>query len=1166
MAFNPTKEQALAINANGNILVSAAAGSGKTAVLVERVISKLCSKTNPISADKLLIVTFTNAAAGEMKTRIEKRLDEECRKNPDDVSLIITKHQLSSAKICTIDSFCIDLVRENFDKLDISPDFKMSDAASLKSIDEKVVFEIINRYLQEDNQIFLQLLDIIGAEYDENHFSEFLLELYNYSRQLPFPKKWFESLSLIYNGGIFKNTSVWWQSAFTEAENLINDTLEALNQAIELLSVDPKALDVYLNVFNNSKEQFDLLKSACLTKDWDTLYTAINNFKCDNIPIVRGMNGVFEISAAKDIYKFSTVKVIDNLRKIFYADTTFINSQFKFINEPICLLSNILIELDKKLFEEYKSQNVFTFHNTEHLALKLLLAASDTDENNELLERFDEVLVDEYQDINDLQDMLFYVLSGKGKRLFVVGDVKQSIYGFRGANPNNFLSKKDSYIPISESNQDLPQKIILGNNFRCKKESCEFINYFFKLFMNLNTGKITYNDEEKLIPASVFPEVEANASEFHLIETKGSDLSATILEARHIANYIHQTMNDDAVIKVDEKTLRKSKYSDFTILLRSANIKAPIIAQELIRQGIPVNYNSEKYYESVEIKTFLSLLSVIDNPDSDIDLLTVMMSPIFSFTADELAILRAKKRDGSLYSSVIFASQNNNLKAISFLESIKNYRLYQISNSLPKFITILLYETGYLDIVTAMNDGEKRKNNLLLLPVYAQQYIEIASFELSGFVKYIIKQSGKGIKSATTTSGDDTVKIMSIHASKGLQFPICIIADTASDFNDNEAHNAVLYSTDLGIGFKYYDELSKEKTTTIGREIILNHYRSIRLEEELRLFYVAMTRTQDRLLFCGSISNIDKKINNIKTMLISSDCKINGYLFSRTKSYCDWLLISLMIHPDGKALRGIGSSIIVSEDNSRIGLKFFNYENITNYNIEENKNFPNKSNYQLFEGIENNLSYQYPYNSLMDIEAKASVSKLAKSAESEKYSFSYLPNFLSEKGITAAQRGTAMHKVMQFFNFEKFNEPEIELERLYEWQFISEKEYNSIDISALKKFFKSNIFNRIKKSSRIKKEMRFLTKIPISSISTDLEKDLKDEKIIVQGAVDLCFLEEDGLVILDFKTDKVDNTKQLQNTYSKQLNIYALACEKIFELPVKQKIIYSFALSEEIEV
>lgn len=1170
MAFEPTVEQHSAIKAKGNVLVSAAAGSGKTAVLVERVISKLCAKTDGISADKLLIVTFTNAAAAEMRGRIEKRLEEEIALNPEDTALLMQKHLLGSAKICTIDSFCIDLVRENFDKLGIEPDFKISDGNSLYSVDEKVLSTIINRYFEEKNSVFNELLDIIGAEYDEGNFLQFVLEIYNYSRQLPFPKKWFKSLSGYYNGGIFESDNTWYKYAFTFADTVINDCRVSLAKAIDLLSVSEKAADSFLPDFIEASHRLKFLSEACDSGDWDTFYNTLEDFALPKLAAFRGFSDIYEVTAAKDIYKYIGGKATEKLKRLFYADKAFINSQFSKLYKPLCLLSDVLIELDAKLFEEYKKLNTFTFHNTEHLALKLLCDESDGEikirqDASELLSCFEEVMVDEYQDTNDLQDMLFYVLSNRERRLFAVGDVKQSIYGFRGANPKNFLAKKNRYVPIDEADSDTPQKIILGRNFRCKPEVCDFINFFFSLFMTESTGEIVYNEEEKLIPSAVYPQTQEVSTEFHLINTKGSDLKGIQLEARCIANYIKKTLSEGAVIRKDENTLRNAMYSDFTILLRSARLKAPCLAEELKRQGIPVTYSIENFTESMEISVFLALLTVIDNPRSDVELLSVMMSPIFGFTPEETAKMRIEKRDECFYLAVVNYARNGNEKAKNFLNTIEKFRLYAAINPLPKLISILLNETNFLQLVTVMTDGIRRRNNLLLLCDYADRFCKNGNSSLGSFVRFINKQAQNGIKAAGMPSGGDSVRIMSIHASKGLQFPVCILAGLSSGFNDSEARNNTVYSTDCGIGFKYFDEEDKTRYTTVSREVILDKIRTERLCEEMRLLYVAMTRTQDRLFMTASMTDVYKKSEELKTMLVSAGGEINSNLFARTKSYSDWLILALLLHPNGKELRGNGSSLTVREDDSVIKVSVIDAESILHTDAsEEEVNV--KADKELISAVKENISFKYPYEEVLNIETKVSVSKLANSAESMKYAFSSKPAFMSDGGITPAERGTAMHKVIEFYDFEKSDNIDAELERLYEWQFISEREYNSIDKLKLKAFFESDIFRRINNSESIKREMRFLTEIPVSRIEPNISESFAHENIIVQGAVDICFTEPEGVVILDFKTDRADSAEALAETYREQLNIYAAACEKIFAKPVKEKIIYSFEFSKEIPV
>lgn len=1170
MALRLTEEQKLAVENTGNILVAAAAGSGKTAVLVERVINKLCSKTNPVRADRLLIVTFTNAAATEMKSRIEKRLDEECRNNPEDVGLLLQKHLLQSAKICTIDSFCIDFVRENFEKLGISPDFKLSDNVTLKPINERVLAEVLAPYFEERNEDFDRLLDIVGAEYDEGNFSSLVLNLYDYSRQLPFPEKWFDSLAENYGGGEFKQDNPWRVFACEKALKTVMGLQKNVANAVDLLSQVPKMADKFLPMFMFTSEKLEALYESAKVNDWDGIYNNLKSFVFPPIPSVKGSNDISQIKEAKSIYEYIRGKGIEILYKLFYENEEYISNQFKMLYPKVKLLSEILKEYSRKLFETYVEENTFTFHNTEALALRLLCSEDNgvitiNPEAEEFLKLFEEVCVDEYQDTNDLQNMLFYVLSNKDKKLFAVGDVKQSIYGFRGANPDYFIDKKNRYISAKLAKEGEPQKIILGSNFRSRPEVCDFINYFFSIFMTEETGKIIYGDEEKLIPKGEFPKLSKPAVSMDIIEKDG-ETENKVLEARQIAYFIDETMKSGKVIREDKDTLREAKYSDFTILLRSMKGNAEIIANELRRQGIPVNYSAEGFCSYTEIAVMLSLLKVIDNPENDVELLSVMMSPIFGFTADDMAKIRIHTPSGSLYSAVTLFAENGDGKTKEFLAQIQKFRLFSVTNTLPKLISILLENTGFLNIVMAYNDGERRRNNLLLLVQYAESFIASYKTGIGGFVDFITKQSESNkIKSASALSGENAVTIMSIHGSKGLQFPVCIVAFTSVEFNTDSEKKDYIYSTKYGIGFRYFDEEEKLKKNTIARQTILTRMHGEQLEEELRLFYVAMTRTQDILYFTGVLSNAEDKAQKIINQLACCEYKLTADYWNRTRSYLDWLLTALIFHPDGKVLRGNGTNIICNDTDSHINLRIIDGKNIPD-NMSREKEIKVNIDSELLKNVKENLDYKYPFEELIGIQSKASVSVIANKAESEKYNFSSKPAFMSDGGITASGRGTAMHKVMEFFDFSKWETPETEIERLVEWQYLSETEANGVNISALRDFFNSDIFHRMQKSQNIQREMRFLTELPARIVDNSLSEKFDKEKIIVQGAVDVCFVEDDGIVILDFKTDRTDNPQGLAEAYGEQLNIYALACEKIFSKPVKEKMIYSFFLSKTVTI
>ncbi len=1163
MAFNPTPEQQAAIDTKGNVLVSAAAGSGKTAVLVERVVKLLSDRENPISADRLLIVTFTNAAAAEMRTRIEKRLDAECRANPSDIGLLKQRKLLSSAKICTIDSFCIDLVRENFERAGVSPDFKISEQNSLKSVNEGVLAELLREYYEKGGEDFFELLDLVGAEYDDGNFADYILKMYDYSRQLAFPTEWFDSLSTAYNPDCFGAKNEWYKYSVNKALKTAEEMQRVNATVLDALFENEKAYDTYAFCFAAAAEEEAKLYDAAKSGDWDSIFVVLTAF---NLPAIPRANG--ELGRAAKAARDYILKLVDNLKKLFFDGGDCIKKQHAYIYGKVLLLTEILNELDRRLFNKYLEQNTFTFHNIEHLALKLL--CEKTAEGiipakgaEELLSRYDEVMVDEYQDTNDLQDMLFFVLSNGGKKLFAVGDVKQSIYGFRGAKPSNFLNKINSAVPVEKAAESDPKKIILGCNFRSRREICGYINYFFERLMTEKTGDIVYNEDEKLIPAARYPDPPEIPVSFEIVKNTGNSEESLRTEATHIADYIMRIMQSGECIRKDEETLRNAKFSDFAILLRNTKTKAAILAEELRKNGIPVNYTLEGYAETAEISVFLSLLKIIDNPDSDVELLSVLLSPIFGFAAEDAANIRIKRREGSLYSALVFSAENGDSRCGEVLKRLEKHRILAATLTLPKLISRLLEDTDYLNTVWAREDGERRHGNLLMLISLAEQYSADGRSGIGGFVNFVLRQSENGMKSAAALSGGDTVKIMSIHASKGLQFPVCIIAETAKSFNDNDSRNSALYSADYGIGFKYFDETEQLKRTTVAREVILDDIRKNTREEELRLLYVAMTRAQDKLHFTAAVGNLDDKLKSCFSELILSEGRADN-MFGGMTSYFDWLIKTSLIHPDGKELRGEDSNIIREITESRIAISISESAR-EEKPIEINTASPAVDK-ELSERIRENISYTYPYEKLFEIEAKCSVSALANKAESEKYAFSARPAFMSDGGITATERGTATHKIIEFIDFDKTDDIEAEIERLYEWQYISEREAKAVSRKKLREFFDSPLFARIKASPLVKREMRFLTELPVWALDPDLKDDFRDEKVIVQGAVDLCFEENDEIIVVDFKTDRTDNPESLALAYGEQLSIYAAACEKIFEKKVGQKIIYSFALSKEIEI
>lgn len=1171
MAFNPTEMQQKAIETTGNVLVSAAAGSGKTAVLVERVINMLTNEKKKISADSLLIVTFTNAAAAEMHTRIEKRICEEIQKHPDDEFLKKQKYLLVNADICTIDSFCIKLVRENFEKCGISPDFKVGDGSAQQEIANRIMTDLMSEHLANIQEDFERLLELTNCDYDENNLIEQINRIYLYSQQLPFPENFINGLLLPYETKFGKD-NVWYNMAFDTADKQIGFIENCIERMYENADYVEKNAEKHKAYTEYVAESIGALRNACDLKDWNGFFALLESTKFKKAPS-SNKDDIFAQRFKAEKKKISDI--IKKLNNLFYAPINIVQSSINQNYGAVKLFTEIVNEYGKRLFDAFCEKNEFTFYNTEQLALNLLCEFKDgeiviRDEAQKLCDRYDEVLVDEFQDVNDLQNTLFYVLSNRERKLFAVGDVKQSIYGFRGSNPINFLNKKNKYTLITDASENEPKKIILSDNFRSRKGVCDAVNFYFSHFMTHKFGNIVYNEEERLNAKGEFPQSTATAAELLVIDKYGSEVSESLLEleAEKIAEYIISVMNEGPVIS-DGKSLRNARYSDFAILLNAVQGKGEIISRCLSEHGIPVDVGGDGFFESFEISLILSLLQVIDNPKCDIELLNVMMSPIFAFSAEEMALIRLNQKYGPLYSAVQSYAKTGNQKTLDFIEKLAEFRRDAAVMSVHRLISKLLYSTDIFNQISAMKGGKQRQANLFLLIKYAQNYDERTNGGIGGFIKYIKSIPEKNLK-AVTSGGDDTVKIMTMHSSKGLQFPICIVANLSAQLNKADSSNRVLFSETAGISFKYYDEREQSDRETLGHALMADAARTKTVEEKLRLLYVAMTRAIDRLCLVCSADNLENKLKNLAPLLSKSDVAVTREILEGKNNMGDWILVATLLHPSGEKLIKYSDADVnincQNHINCDFDLKISIFNDFEKKEINKTQIVKEKANcnFELAEKIKSNAEYVYPYESLRYLQSKASVSSLVNKAETDRFSFSEKPLFMSGEKLSGAAKGTAMHHIMQFIKFDENVDVGSEIERLTEWKFITEQEADSADISAIEKFFSGQLYKRIMKSLGVHREMRFLTETPACELDPDFNTDIPDANVIVQGAIDLCFEEEDGIVVLDFKTDRVNNLSELTDCYAEQLNFYSVAAEKIFSKPVKERIIYSFYLGESI--
>ena len=1162
--INATESQRKAINEEGNILVSAAAGSGKTAVLVERVINKIAPAEKgkePIPANRLLIVTFTNAAAKEMRGRIEKRLLEVIKENPQNEILERQRHLLRSADICTIDSFCINILRQNFSALGISPDFSVGSGEELELRRQAILSELLKPYFDSKDEVFIRLLQLTNCEYDESNLKKYITELFDESMIRPFPDVYFEDLLKPYEQP-FESGSLWYDYIMEKAAETVETMVDCVAGIAELApetEPDPNKYSDYAKQLTDITER---LVNAVNSGNYEDVYTALRESEFPNTP-----KGVRKTSASQKIAVFR-----EQAKELFsyLSDKLFLLSpeEIEDDNAYIYPAAKLLVDFCKKFREEYYKacleENILTFAFTEQLARELICEYKDgkavkTAAADEIAGRYDEVMVDEFQDVNDLQSMLFEILSGGGEHLFTVGDVKQSIYGFRGSNPFNFIRRKEQSREANSSCREIP----LSENFRSSEGVCNAANFMFGELLRGQTGSIVYTDEDALKPRLTFPDTGNPAAEFILMNNADGESKRTENEALAIVNYIKRTVAEGNIIRTKEGS-RPATYGDFAVLFRSLKEKANTIVDLIQANGIPVCYNSEVFSETAEIKLMLSLLKVIDNPKSDVELLSIMMSPVFCFTPDDMADIRKSKKE-SLYSSVIKAAGNKNKKSEELINKLSEYRRAFAMLSLGEAIELLYADTDILNIVSVMSGGASKAANLRMLSKLVSDYGKRYSGGISGFLKYLEGMGDKGINPGCADQSG--VKIMTMHGSKGLQFPICILANLTNKFSKKDTLSPVIPGEKYGLSFKRYDAESMTDRATVSYMINAECINHSMTDEEIRLLYVAATRAEDRVCYVCSFDNLEKRAATLTERFSQRKPYLGKYFMDSCGCMSDFVLGSILLSPEAGEIKKL-LDVDCPTENKMLGarISLVRGESIETEAEHTEEARSQDSNPELTEKMKGNFSYKYPYEALRGIEAKVSVSSEANGEEAEAFAFTAKPEFMLQNGMSAAGRGTAMHHVMQYISFDDGISVEEELERLIEWKYISEAEAKAIDVEAIKRFFESELFRRIRKSTDVRREMRFLSEIPIEEIKEGTSGVPEGTKVLIQGAVDLCFIEGDEVVVLDFKTDRVKNMETLSKRYKEQLDIYSGACEKILGKKVKEKIIYSFWLSDKISV
>ncbi len=1199
-----TAPQRDAINSRGGpLLVSAAAGSGKTAVLSQRVIDIITDPNGSTGIDRFLIVTFTNLAAEEMKQRINKKLSELLRNDPFNEKLLHQQLLLSKANISTIDSFCGSLVREYFYALDIPSDFRIADEQEREILRNAAIESVFERRYDSGSEEFLALIDVMSGSHDDTRLKEIVLRLFDFLSAQPFPEEWIKKTLKNYDGSLPLTETIWGKTLVKQVCESAQSIAAMAKEAERIAAAEP-GLDKLYTLVSYEAQAFEALCETLRNGTWDEARQAVEEIAFGRFPTVKKIGGAalsIEQTGVQTKVKELRDKYKDSFKKRLEPYLKFSEAEFSREIQLVRPVSETILRLEREFSEEYRKlkleRGAADYSDLEHLALSLLAKSENgqvvfTELAAEIAGRFDYVMVDEYQDVNMLQETIFNAVSGNDKTLFAVGDVKQSIYGFRQAMPEIFIARKSISSPYDSELQNYPAKVILDANFRSRKCVTDSVNCVFGRLMSHEVGGIDYTDEEALVPRADYPHEGEAPAEFHLIGTDSKSEDNAAAEARYIGGLINNIVGHENVY--DNGQMRPAEFGDICIIMRSINSRnsdmSPglIYAKELMKQHIPVMINeSDSFFAQAEIRLVLSFLRVIENPARDIPLAAILMSPIFGFTADDIARLRSSSRKG-LYELILGISDTDE-RAAYFCTMFDKLRLCSGSMTSYRLISRIYEETLLPEIVLSDSDGEYRQKNLLLLLDYAKAFESSGYKGMSGFVQFIDKLSsgGSDLKAAgrSDASADNSVKIMTVHKSKGLEYPICIAAGLGKAFNTMFTRENVVFHSKMGVGTYVFEEGAAYKYKGLTRSAVELEMKNDMISEELRLLYVAMTRAKERLILTAAAEDCEKAVAAAAKKFEPLGSRAAPYSVRNGRSFCEELLFCLFMSRDGAELRMIGGlddSVIDENDSCRWKIVICDAEDNDSPTIiaaDEDGNEEVLLQDEVIDGageaeiekcfveIEERLSRRYKYAKECSIPMKAAASAVAEKESGVIYSADAHPAFLDSEGLSSAQKGTAMHEFVQRCDFiAARNSIDDEKRRLVKAGYLTERQADAINNEKAETFLRSELAQEICSSKHAEREYRFIVEVPAGLTDATLQPPHSETKIILQGAIDCLYEIDEGIVIVDYKTDRAKDPGELSEKYSAQLRLYKYAAEKIFEKPVVRCVLWSFSLGCTIEV
>ena len=1223
VAFTPEQQKVIELR-NRNILVSAAAGSGKTAVLVERIVRMITDEEHPADIDRLLVVTFTNAAAAEMRERISLAVSRKLEQQPENVHLQKQASLLHNAQITTIDSFCLFLIRNNFNDIGLDPGFRVADEGELKLLKQDVMTELLEEQYQERSEEFIRCVEYFTGGSSDKLIEEYISKLYEFSMSCPWPEEWVREC-----GRDYKITSVselekadWCRYLVDYVGSISKQWLKDMDTAIRICE-RPDGPYMYGQVLEKERE---MLEQLLKPESFGEYYEAFDKVSFGRLPSKKDDSVNPACREKVQQIRKDIKKQMDDLKNSYFAfSPEQAAERMRKASDSVEELLKLVILYKEKLDERKRRDNIIDFHDMEHFALNILLTKDEsgnvhpTPAAEEYRQYFQEILIDEYQDSNLVQELLLKSISGEDEgnfNRFMVGDVKQSIYKFRLARPELFMEKYNCY---SKDDSD-SQRIDLHRNFRSRPQVLDSVNALFYRIMGRELGGVEYDEEAALYAGATFPEMAGSPydTEYIIIgKDEDSSLSPRQQEAAAIAGRIRELYRE---LKVTDKAaggLRPVKYSDIVILLRTTAGWAEEFKGYLEKEGIPAHVASRTgYFQAVEIKVLMQLLHVIDNPLQDIPLYGTLKSFFGGFTDEEIACIRAGDREVHLYELLACYEGPLKEKVQGFLSRIAGYRQKTAYTPIHKLIQEILWDTGYLDYVTARPGGEQRRANVEMLLTRAAAFENTSYYGLFHFLRYVEQLEKYEVdygEADVLDENADVVRIMSIHKSKGLEFPVCFVAGLSKKFNMQDAGGRLIADIDMGVGVDYIDSDLRVQSHTLKKKAVALKMKLDALGEEMRVLYVAMTRAKEKLLLTAMTPDIQKFKEKLELKKEfegqegGAEEKVSFSELSGAGCYLDFILPCLspencrFVEPCQLMLADIKEAAREMGLRQKLLLA-----------PEQGKGMTDEDN-RIMTQLSEKFSRVYPYQYLSNLYVKTTVSELKKKAihdlpvqsiqdgTEEKASgpsmdsaftrvlfeepevVPYIPSFIKqEEEMSGTDRGSAYHKVMELLDFKPLmkwsgkkeitgkeqaafrEELNRQLDGFVQAEMMTQKWRDSVFPAKIEAFLKSSLARRMaraKEGGKLRREQPFVLGIGADRLGEEFPED---EQVLIQGIIDVFFEEDGKIVVADYKTDAVKTPDELIKRYQIQLDYYAEALERLTGKKVVQKIIYSFALDREI--